>query len=323
MAKINQNVDGVLIPLIRREFVDLLEWLRLVPRPSLSNDVTLFLSIDNEWLEEEKNAIKSLGRSRGSWFREIIFIDCKIPEHESVYLREDPPEGDPAHALRYGHKSGPNKQFFIGQKSVVVSKKLEGSLLQIEVDAFPLNPLWIDSLNQEIEHGDTFVLAGSHYLGISELLPDIKYHINGNAVYGHSHPSFNFFLAWWEAALVELVMHGAARHLAYDVFLEWADYYKGNKQIILFTKKEFADLISLYREQSRPINSLINIGGKAEAVSGVSIEVNEVVRQFPRAEIVHCRAMEKSWKDQLRLCKTHAMLASGHALKNNNNSRQA
>jgi hypothetical protein len=295
MANINQNVDGILIPLIRREYEDLLEWLRLVPRPTLGNDVTLFLSIDNEWLEEEKNAIKSLCCLRGNWFREINFIDCKIPEHESVYLREDPPEGDPAHTLRYGHKSGPNKQFFIGQKRVVASKKLKGSLLQIEVDAFPLNPLWIDSLNQEIEHVDTFVLAGSQYLGGSELLPDIKYHINGNAVYGHSHPSFNFFLAWWEAAMVELVMHGAARHLAYDVFLEWADYYKGNKQILLFAQKEFADLISLYRQQSRPINSVINVGGQAEAVSGVSIDVIELVRQFPRAEIVHCRAIKASW----------------------------
>jgi hypothetical protein len=43
------------------------------------------------------------------------------------------------------------------------------------------------------------------------------------------------------------------------------------------------------------INSLINLGGKAEAVSGVSIDVNEVVRQFPRAEIVHCRAIKTSW----------------------------
>jgi hypothetical protein len=295
MANINQNVDGILIPLIRREYTDLLEWLRLVPRPSLSSELLLFLSIDNEWHEEEKNVIKALCRSRGCWFREIDFIDCQIPENESVYLREDPPEGDPAHALRYGHKSGPNKQFFIGQKRVIASKKLKGSLLQIEVDAFPLNPLWIDALNQEIEHGDTFVLAGSQYLGESELLPDIKYHINGNAVYGHSHPSFCFFLAWWEAALVELVTHGAARHLAYDVFLEWADYYKGNKQIVLFTKREFTDLIYLYRRQSRAINSLINMGGKAEAASGVSIDVNNMVRQFPRAEIVHCRAIKTSW----------------------------
>lgn len=295
MTSINQIADGILIPVIRREFRDLCLWLSHVPRPSLLREATLFLSIDNSWNSSEKDEILSIIRLRGDWFRDVIFIDCQIPDHESVYLREDPQDGDNADSLRYGHKSGPNKQFFIGQKQVLTSKLINGSLLQIEVDAFPLKPLWLDALNQEISYCRPFVLAGSQYQGNSELLPDIKYHINGNAVYGQSNPSFQFFLALWEASLVELIMHGAARHLAYDVFLEWADYYRGNKSIALFRNQDFRKLLSIYRDQSITINSLLNVGGKAEASGSSGVRLDYITAKFPKAEIIHCRAVRTDW----------------------------
>lgn len=296
MSPLDQRVDGILIPVIRREFEDLCKWLSCIPRPSLLSDTVLFISIDSSWHSNEKDKIRSIISSRGDWFRDILFIDCCIPDHESVYLREDPCENHSANSLRYGHKSGPNKQFFVGQNRVMETRQIKKSLLQIEVDAFPLKPLWLDALNQELLHCSPFLLAGSHYHGGSDLLPDIKYHINGNAVYGQSHPSFGFFIATWEAFLVELVLHGCARHLAYDVFLEWACYYRSNQDIALFRDKQFRQLLAVYKEYVITINSLLNMGGKAESTDPYSVSLDLIQKKYFKAEIIHCRAIKRDWE---------------------------
>lgn len=257
------TVDCVLLPTIRREWTDLLDWLFYLPAPcqSQKDRLVLVLALDDVWSEEDKRLIRSVAAHApgpAAW-SVIEFCDCRIPVEESVYWRFVPADW-PEHALRYGLKSGPNQQFFRSMKWIAERGISRGAVLLLETDTVPLAPGWLDVIDHELVSAEDYLLAGSRYLGQSELLESFVEHINGNAVMNVAHPQWPRLMALWEEILLALVQE--LPEAAYDIALEWClarvRHAEGEPWATWAKSLE-----ELYLPRRVYLRSLINLGGRS------------------------------------------------------------
>jgi hypothetical protein len=276
------------MPLVRHDWTALVEQLRAMPHPvEKAGHPILVLSLDAEWIEEEKNYLLRVleASGYGQFFSRVEFLSCRIPPDESVYLRHAPKDkNDPS--LKYGWKSGPNIQFFRSVAFVAQSLPQVCSLLLMETDLIPLEAGWLDRLNSELAGLDGCLIAGARYQGETVQSKRLKDHINGNAVLNLSHPDFREFFAAWEALLIECMP--LAPENPYDVIIEWA---LSKKRTLSGQAREWASVMErLYLPGKRYLNSIVNLGGPHEALSGYRFPVADTLERFPEMVLLHCRA---------------------------------
>jgi hypothetical protein len=283
------RVDCLLMPVVRHDWTALVTQLRLLPRPcDKMASPTLVLSLDAEWLEEEKaylhRVVNDSGVSR--FFSQVEFFSCRIPPGESVYLRHRPKQkGVPI--LKYGWKSGPNIQFFRSVEFVTQTMPHVCSLLVMETDLIPLEIGWLDRLNTELAVLGDSLLSGARYQGKTDQSKRLKNHINGNAVLNLSHPDFKEFFAAWEDLLIGCMP--LAPENPYDVIIEWALSQK--RSLKGTTMRSLVEVMErLYLPGKRYLDSIVNLGGPHEALAGYHFSVDETLSRFPDMALLHCRA---------------------------------
>lgn len=287
-------VNCILVPIVPKEIPLLIDWIKTCPSPTLNRKLFLVLSIDGFWGDAVKKDIMDIWRTsrlRASC-ADIHFINCAIPEDESVYIKKMPEAGSPLLRLKYGLKSGPNQQFFKSHKLIFDLGLPVNSVLQLETDAYPLVDHWVDKINSEIADFKDPIILGSKYRGNSRLLPDISNHINGNAIYCHRNSGFKFFLNFWETLLVEIMP--IAPHLAYDVLIEWCIYYRRNKDVWIFHSDEFNKFCQLYSSGRYTLKTIINFGGAVENSPDFNLDPCTFFTKFPECVIAHGHCFRKA-----------------------------
>jgi|GEM_PF-5469031 len=290
-------IDCILIPTVRNEWSALIQLLSDLPRPGLLfGKVTLVLSLDDKWLDEEKGFLTQIieNSSSSNFFKKIVFISCDIPPHESVYLRE-PSKNSPL--LKYGQKSGPNILFFRSIQKIIELKLCGYSVLLMETDIIPLSKNWLDKLNEELNLAQNFLIAGSRYRGKGKLSKDIVNHINGNAIYNISNIDFLRFFKLWEYLLIKFITYD--NNIAYDIAIEYIlankDYFSTEKLI----QVKITELESLYNTRRIYLKSLVNYSGAYENSDDYSFSANNFYNEFPDCVLLHCKA-SLPFKTQLR-----------------------
>lgn len=282
-------VDCILIPVIRSEWCVLVDYLYNMPRPaSQSVPLSLVMSLDAEWMAEEKIFLRKLIGSTlaGRNFNRIEFISCCIPPPQSVYLRTRVQKYYEA-PLPYGLKSGPNMQFFRSIREVIGRQICRHALILLETDAIPLMDGWIERLNCDLAGmRSDFLVAGARYEGEDTLPESIREHVNGNAVYNLSHPQFEPFLADWEGLLLEAVKKEP--DLPYDVAIEWA--FANQDVLNKHSGQYLQKLEPLYRSNVKHLKRMVNIAGQHEYSAEYIFRVDSFWKQFPEAVILHCKA---------------------------------
>lgn len=142
----------------------------------------------------------------------VDIVPLAIPKDQDRYIKDR--RGDPG---TYGFKSGPNVQFFRGMEA------LEGSddfALVIETDTRPIRRGWVSAARYEArQHSDAWVL-GSVYRGPEHLSPQIRYHLNGNAIYSLGAGFALFRRQYWEPLLLDVIRSNP--NAAYDFVLTLA-----------------------------------------------------------------------------------------------------
>jgi hypothetical protein len=263
------QVDSILTPLIAVEIPDLLRWIHYTPSPFTdkskgSKKVTWFLSLDGKWDCRQMEAIAKHAHNSNLRDFSIQFLSCNIDPSESVYLRSLPRSA--SCGLRYGSKSGPNRQFFESLRLIRESLAQKFSAVQLlETDAVPIREGWIDLINGYIGNLPDFWVAGARYQGKSRISPAIASHFNGNAIYGIGCSGFDAFMQGWDATLRRCVAQ--AHWIAYDICLEWLtnhpQIHKSNlPEEIRWTIKEYK---SMFIDISHVI---LNISGAEENQNG-------------------------------------------------------
>lgn len=294
------QVDCIMMPVVRHDWTALVEQLRSLLRPAeKTGNLTLVLSLDAEWIEEEKDYLLRVLDTSGTrqFFSWIEFLSCRIPPDESVYLRHSPREKNGA-SLKYGWKSGPNIQFFRSVGFVAKSLPQMRSLLLMETDLIPFREGWLDRLNAELAGLENCLIAGARYQGETIQSKHLKDHINGNAVLNLSHPDFREFFAAWEALLIECMP--LAPENPYDVIIEWA---LSKKRSLTGQARECVAVMErLYLPGKRYLKSIVNLGGPHEALPGYQFRAADTLDRFPDMVLLHCRAA-LPYAGQLRVCK--------------------
>lgn len=282
-------VDCVLMPVIRREWTALVRQLHIMPMPSKEQaGLSLVLSLDSEWMEEEKAYLLDVMGHSGltKIFTHIVFFSCKIPPNKSVYLRKNPKNRETP-LPKYGWKSGPNIQFFRSVRHVVEALPSVRSLLLMETDLIPTKDYWLDRLNSELAETGDCLLAGARYVGGTHLPETIAHHINGNAVLNLSHPLFHNFFSNWERLLVECMPRVPEN--PYDVIIEWALAKKN-----IFAGSSLHELVEELGGQYQPrksyLRTIVNLGGPYESEPGYRFSLVETRNKYPDMALLHCRA---------------------------------
>lgn len=282
-------VDCILMPVIRREWTALVRQLYSMPAPSMKPaELSLVLSLDSEWMEEERAYLLSVMEYAGLTrvFSRIEFFSCRIPPHKSLYLRGMPKDCKTL-LPQYGWKSGPNLQFFRSVDYVIETLPSVRSLLLMETDLIPTVDYWLDRLNSELMESEDCLLAGARYVGGTRLPETIAHHINGNAVLNLSHPLFRDFFSNWEQLLLECMP--IVPENPYDVIIEWALAMKDS-----FIGTPLHDLVEEVGGQYQPrkayLRTIVNLGGPHESGPGYRISLEETRSKYPDMALVHCRA---------------------------------
>lgn len=283
------SVDCLLVPVIRRDWSALVAMLRNLPAPSAqSASVSLVLSLDAEWIAEEKAYLTDViaqSDARSAW-TQVTFLSCRLPEEESVYFRDRPAHWSSLR-LPYGLKSGPNRQFFTSLQLIMQERLAQSAVLLMETDVVALNAGWLDQLNSELSRCGSFLLAGAIYEGLTPQPVSVRNHLNGNAVLSVANSQFALFLSLWERLLLEGVRHEPM--LPYDQAIEWglANQDKfGNSALTGLARQ----IEPLYRDGRRELASIVNLSGPRELDPGYVFSVAETLTRFPEACMLHCRA---------------------------------
>lgn len=277
----------VFIPIIKHEINNLLNWIYYCPDPG-DISANLVISIDTEWSEKDKNIIRNLFVYSLLYKRrwKLIFIDCKMKPDESFYIK------DPTHKLDcfdypYGHKSGPNLQFFRtcrAVKNLFSDKRYAGLLM--EVDAFPVKKNWFVLLASKVKDKKELLILGGHYQGYSQLPEQIKFHYNGNSIYNFSHIDFDEFLTAWDELLVKSIK--IANHMAYDVVINWYQHFhKINPHVKSIDVKGLEIIKKIKNDKIHLNDVLINWGGEFENEKHFKYDEDTFVQKYPNAIIVH------------------------------------
>lgn len=283
------RIGCVLIPTIRKEWADLVDWLRCLPKPRLlhSEEVVLVLSLDDAWSDDDKwllHAVITQSAAPFAWSR-LEFCDCQIPAEESVYWRSIPPHWA-EQPLRYGTKSGPNMQFFRSMQWIKDRGISLGSVLLLETDTVALAPGWLDAIEDELRSAGDFLLAGSRYVGQTELHHSYVDHINGNAVLNVAHPQWQQFITLWEEILLEAVPQFP--DAAYDIVLEWC-LARARDGVDDRLQTCAVKLAEHYLPRRLHLSSIVNLGGPFEASDDFSFDPLDTLKRWPRAGVIHCR----------------------------------
>lgn len=295
------KIQFILTPIVFRELSALAEWIYYCPSPfgtrrvdCVSDDknhrIVWLICIDSKWSPSAIKWITHLiSHSKVSVF-ETYFISLEIPKEESVYYRFLADESLVSH-LPYGSKSGPNQQFFkcidyvLTHYSSIITH--ESCLLLLEVDAYPVQPGWIMKLEERLNMlGSNFLIAGSHYSGISPLHEAIQTHYNGNAVYGIGHSYFAKFVAEWRQALLQCVK--IRHYIAYDVAIPWLEYFGPRQGLDM---SQWTELLYLYNTLTFSISdSIANISGEYEISNSTPVCLDILDKYL----IVHSKNLYRS-----------------------------
>lgn len=275
-----KKIDNILVPVIRREFPELLIFIDSMLAPS-KDEVKFIFSIDSVWTEEEKRQVKQrVKRNPDIKSNKVFFISCNIDIEKSVYIR-DYEHYKKIGELEYGMKSGPNIQFFKNIKHLIKHKSGQACIL-CEVDTISLTSYWLDKIVNECKDIEDFYIAGSKYCGVSDVPKDIIDHINGNAVINYSNEGFEYFFELWEKLLIKSMRH-APWH-AYDVISEWMKFNKNKVD-----GWEVDKFLEVYSAKVFSIKGIVNLAGKVENGKSYLFEVDKTINKYSNASILHLR----------------------------------
>lgn len=290
-------INAILTPIIREEMDYLKIWLKSCPPPGRT-DLELYLSIDSEWLETEKNnLLEIIEASNLKTANNIVFINCEIEKEQSFYKKEKTSTFDVS-GFPYGAKSGPNIQFFRSMRFVMSVANCSRDVLLLELDAYPLRKNWLTELNaRTLWLKNSVFVAGSHPAWV-ETSGLIRTHVNGNAIYFTSNKDFPEFLSEWERLLLDAIPINY--DLAYDAVMAWAYHFSklnSMENAALCRWKELMD--HEYRYRVIDITSqLINIG-HLSSVDGFDNKLREILCQNTDLLIIHGKYIENK-KDLIR-----------------------
>lgn len=309
----NLQIRHVVSPLTRREIPDLKFLIVGCPKPSQDSErLQWHLVIDSVWTDDEIQQIRMLITSSHLDKVTPHFHSVGLAPEESIYIRWDPEVGEmPPCELAYGLKSGPNLQFFRSLKFVQQYQIDEqDAVLLLEMDNFPLRKFWVDELNVRLAGLPVFLVAGMHYQGETLLMDSIKYHLNGNAVYGIGHPGFKHFISLWEEVLVTCVSYAqSGPNVAYDVaieyFLDKFDEIYETIQLAISNSGErdvacdinqYKQAFMEFKEHFFTLNDLlIHLEGPDEQRSKKPFDIGGFVEKYPNACLVHSKAAGLVW----------------------------
>lgn len=281
-------INAILMPVIKREIPELVRYFSSTLSP-VREDASLhmFLSIDQTWSESDKHRV--LCSIHASPFHDacksVTFLDCNIPEDQSVYIR-NVPKNYREMKFSHGLKTGPNRQFFESIKKVSEAGGINAVLLQ-EVDTVPVRRYWVDDLNSEIESKHDAIHLGCQYDGADQLNEEQIKHLNGNAIYCVGNPSFGRYIRLWESLLLEVVKHAPWK--AYDSAVEWGMVNSSNPEIPYFDSMEFHELSRLYNDFVHRLPGLTNMGGVTESGQNYLFDVTNFRNTKSQTISLHCR----------------------------------
>lgn len=194
-----------------------------------------------------------------SMFRNVRIEFLSIPPEEDVYIRYG--QSYNGRKLRFGHKSGPNLQFF---RTMNLAFGYSHTLLN-EVDMLPTNSRWIASLNNHIRLRINSFVVGARYRGSSKIGPDIAEHINGNAIYATGNPDFQSFLQNEWVQGVE-IMCDQLPDTAYDIWITRRIHQLNDHSVWgELTADELNQLYS-FKEKFSSIPSIMNLSLPSDCI---------------------------------------------------------
>ena len=125
-------------------------------------------------------------------FNQLIIHESNLDSSNDIYEAEN-------YITNKKWVSGPNKQF-IEISDYIISTNVYDYWILLEMDILIKQTEFLTALNIEIITKQPFIVMGSKYKGdrwdmiMSEVDDDLKSHINGNAVYNHTHPYYDILL---------------------------------------------------------------------------------------------------------------------------------
>jgi hypothetical protein len=173
-----------------------IKWNEFVPcdlsKVPSEDSVDLFLSFSQDLSRSQasREFIRRFRTRQGTWrkcFKNIIILECKIPPGEDLYKPLEQ-----FHNMNW--VNGPNRQFERTNEAISSTRGLYEAWYLMEGDSVPVAPFFLETLMAELKRATPFGIFGSSYRGdrwdsfLTEIPTALKNHINGNAVYNHSHP---------------------------------------------------------------------------------------------------------------------------------------
>ena len=163
-----------------------------------------------EFLDEIRDLISEFSELNDT-FSQVLVKSAGLDGDRDIYVR-----GSIESKGEFGNKAGPNFLFFEAMKQAA---DLGDFVFQCELDCYPLQPGWLEALDQVVAENPAAWVIGSNYCGHNPINDDIQFHINGNALYKAGDPAFQAFLVdVWQTRLHNLIY--VDPNLAYDCW--WA-----------------------------------------------------------------------------------------------------
>jgi hypothetical protein len=208
-------------------------------------------------------------------FSRMIVHFCDLPPEKDLYIRDSKgpiPE--------FGYKSGPNWMFY---EAMRYAKQYGGYCLQIETDCRPIQPGWLDTLTDVARRSADKLIVGSPYRGQGTVWRGFARHINGNALYNVSEPTFWEWLdgiLWpWLCETVKSAMPTLAYDCAWEAYIHREELDSESHADWLKVRK--------YVDKFAASSHLLNIAGAAELRGELTWTLRVIKQDFPDAVIVH------------------------------------
>jgi hypothetical protein len=200
---------------------------------------------------------------------------CNLPPEKDVYIRSAT-----SRKLPFGYKAGPNWQFYETLKGFKGKGKF---IFLMEVDCEPVEPNWLQQLEEVCARNANAWIIGSHYRGVSPLHWSVARHINGNALYNAGDRAFLSFLdeiLWpWMHEHIQNNDPTLAYDCAWETFLNRQEMEDPSNYDWIVSRG------ALHR--FRICNAIVNIGGTAEQIGDYIWTKEEVIARYPGAVVVH------------------------------------
>lgn len=231
-------------------------------------DVDLVISFDKKIGEADTGDVVGLFEPFG--FRKIVLVDAGLSEAESIYIKVD--QGT-LNIPELGRKSGPNLHWIFNQRYLA---KNYTWALQYEVDVFPLEKYWYETLVERLNHD--WLLSGPIYRGPTRLGGKIFNHVNGNSFYNCSNDRHSLWVDFVRQSILTLIAEGDSGP-AFDVapFVMLNRFY-GERNLHLYKQLD-SELLSS-EDDLRLLLSAINYNNSIWNFSGVVELRNDYVVDF-------------------------------------------